>query len=44
MELRAPLEDHNERVVLEYFDINAWVTSKLKKISFEQAILMNLES
>ena len=32
------LKDHNERVVLEYFNIAAWVKSKLKKISLEEAI------
>lgn len=37
-EISALLEDHNERVVLEYFDITAWVQSKLRKVSFEQSI------
>lgn len=37
-ELKPLLLDHNERVVLEYFNVEAWVESKLKKISFEKAV------
>lgn len=32
------LKDHNERVALEYFNIEAWVKSKIQKVSFEKAI------
>jgi hypothetical protein len=32
------LEDHNERVVLEYFDLESWIDSKLKKVSFEHSV------
>ena len=37
-EIDELLEDHNERVILEYFNISAWVNSKLEKVSFEEAI------
>jgi len=36
------LEDHHERVVLEYFDIVAWIDSKISKISFEEAVKKSL--
>jgi len=32
------LEDHNERVVLEYFDLESWIDSKLKRASFEGSV------
>jgi len=32
------LKDHNERVALEYFNIEAWVKSKIQKVSFEKVI------
>ena len=37
------LEDQNERVVLEYFNITAWIESKMKKISFEEAVRQSLK-
>ena len=37
-ELAPLLKDHNERVVLEYFNVEAWVESKLKNTSFENAV------
>ena len=37
-EIDELLEDHNERVILEYFNISAWVNSKLDKVSFKEAI------
>lgn len=40
-ELKPLLQDHNERVVLEYFNVEAWVESKLKKISFESAVRLS---
>lgn len=42
-ELTELLKDHNERVVLEYFNISAWVDSKLKKISMSDAVKKALE-
>ncbi len=42
-ELDELLKDQNERTVLEYFNINAWVTSKIYKISFSEAIKAELE-
>lgn len=36
------LEDHNERVVLEYFNISAWVNSKINKCSFEESVRKSL--
>jgi tetratricopeptide (TPR) repeat protein len=41
-EITELLKDHNERVVLEYFDIAAWVKGKIEKISFEEAIRAGL--
>ncbi len=37
-EIGGLLKDHNERVILEYFDIEAWIRSKLMKISFTDAV------
>ena len=37
-EISELLQDHNERVVLEYFNISAWVKSKLNKTGFDQTI------
>jgi hypothetical protein len=37
-EITELLKDHNERVVLEYFNISSWVKSKLKKMTFDQTI------
>lgn len=42
-EISELLEDHNERVVLEYFDISAWVRSKIDKVSFEDAVRSAVE-
>jgi tetratricopeptide (TPR) repeat protein len=42
-EISELLTDHNERVVLEYFDISSWLRSKIKKISFEEEIKMKLK-
>jgi tetratricopeptide (TPR) repeat protein len=42
-EISELLTDHNERVVLEYFDISSWLRSKIKKISFEEEIKMRLK-
>lgn len=35
------LEDHNERVILEYFDVDSWIVSKMEKISFSEAVKNN---
>jgi tetratricopeptide (TPR) repeat protein len=37
-EITTLLQDHNERVVLEYFDIASWVKSKLNKSTFAKTI------
>lgn len=37
-DLKILLQDHNERVILEYFDVFAWVRSKLKGIPLGEAI------
>lgn len=42
-EISRLLEDHNERVVLEYFNISAWVESKIRKCSFEEAVRAGLK-
>lgn len=43
-EISELLTDHNERVVLEYFDISSWLRSKIKKISFEEEIRLELKN
>ena len=40
-EVQVLLEDRNERVILEYFNISAWIQSKLNKISFGEAVKMD---
>lgn len=42
-ELEVLLQDHHERVVLEYFNISAWVDSKLKRISMSEAVQLTLK-
>jgi tetratricopeptide (TPR) repeat protein len=42
-ELDMLLQDHNEKVVLEYFNITAWVESKINKISMSEAVKKNLK-
>ncbi len=37
-ELDELLKDANERVVLEYFNITAWVNSKIYRVSFSEAV------
>lgn len=41
-DIQKLLEDQNERVVLEYFNVTAWIESKLKKITFEEAVKQQL--
>lgn len=38
IEIDKLLKDHNESVILEYFNISAWIQSKLKKITFSEAV------
>jgi len=37
-ELKTLLEDNNERVILEYFDVLAWVQSKIKGTTLSEGI------
>lgn len=41
-ELEILLKIDRENVILEYFDLRSWIKSKLKNISFEEAIKLNL--
>lgn len=41
-ETKLLFEDYDERVVLEYIDIEAWLESKLNSLSFEEAIKTKL--
>jgi hypothetical protein len=41
-ELISLLEDENESVVLEYFDILAWIDMKIKNISFSEAVTLKI--
>jgi len=43
-EIDELLKDENERVVLEYFNIAAWIQSKLEKIPFSEAVSRTLEA
>lgn len=40
-EVEGLLQDHNESVILDYFDISAWIKSKMDKISFAEAVQQN---
>jgi tetratricopeptide (TPR) repeat protein len=42
-DLDVLLQDHHERVVLEYFNIMAWVESKLKRITMSEAVKLSLK-
>jgi hypothetical protein len=42
-ELDVLLQDHNEKVVLEYFNITAWVESKINKVSMSEAVKKGLK-
>jgi hypothetical protein len=42
-DLDVLLQDHHERVVLEYFNISAWVDSKLKRISMSDVVKLALK-
>lgn len=37
-ELEQILEKHDQKVILDYFNISAWIESKVKNISFEEAV------
>ena len=38
-EVSLLLKEHNEQIILEYFDIQAWISSKLHKSSFLKELL-----
>ncbi|MBU2018777.1 MAG: hypothetical protein KJ941_03945, partial [Bacteroidetes bacterium] len=42
-EITALYKNENERVLTEYFNLNAWIESKLKKISLGQAVKHSIE-
>lgn len=42
VDLNELLKDPNEQAVLEYFNIIAWIESKLNRISFDEAVRKNL--
>ena len=42
-EVSELLKTHNESVVLEYFDISAWIKSKINKVSYKDQILQELK-
>lgn len=37
-EIKELLQNHNERAILEYFNVSAWIYSKLHKVSFAEGI------
>ncbi|TNE54411.1 MAG: hypothetical protein EP338_07415 [Bacteroidetes bacterium] len=42
-EVENLLQDHNERVLLDYFNIQAWIDSKLNKTNLSQEVKRSLE-
>jgi tetratricopeptide (TPR) repeat protein len=38
------LKDHNEQVVQEYFNIAAWVESKLKRLTMSEAVKLSIKA
>ena len=40
-EINELLKDHNERVVLEYFDIAGWIKSKIDRTAFQEVVQAN---
>jgi hypothetical protein len=43
-EVKELLKDENERVILEYFDLPAWIHSKLERIKFDEAVRAGLNA
>jgi hypothetical protein len=43
-EVKALLDDENERVILEYFDLPAWINSKRQQIKFDEAVKATLKA
>jgi hypothetical protein len=43
-EVRELLQDENERVILEYFDLPAWIHSKRERIKFDEAVRAGLNA
>lgn len=44
IEVNSLMQDHQERVVLEFFNIEAWIDSKINKTSFSESIKKCLKS
>ncbi|MCB9195403.1 MAG: hypothetical protein H6598_04190 [Flavobacteriales bacterium] len=42
-ELQTTLSQENQNAILEYFDVIAWVESKMENISFEEAVRKHLK-
>ncbi len=42
-DIRDVMKSHHEQALLEYFNINAWIESKIQKISFSEAVKKELE-
>lgn len=38
VEINELLKDHNEQAILDYFNVSAWIYSKLNKMSFAEAV------
>jgi tetratricopeptide (TPR) repeat protein len=43
-EVNILMQDHQERVVLEFFNIEAWIDSKINKTSFSESVQKCLKS
>jgi len=44
LELTEILKDRNEQAVLEYFDLDSWLASKLSKQTFSEEVRKKLKS
>lgn len=44
VEVEALLNIHQERVILEFFDVSAWIYSKIHKVPFDEAVKVLLSN
>ena len=42
-DIHEVMKSHHEQALLEYFNINAWIESKIQKISFSEAVKNELK-
>jgi hypothetical protein len=44
LEVTKLLKNHNEQIILEYFDVRAWINSKINKSSFQKEVTKSLQN